>query len=218
MTSCYIAYPRLLYNEGVNNMLINTPPAAHQAYLAAPAVMRTRASKLVHAQIDSFLTPGDVWAAITSSSSLSPTPSVVAATSILSIGAGVRGWSRRKLGVPRPELAHHVLIELGVVEPVVPLQGLGEEAVQFVPAVTRLVVGCSAEEGFKVGHKVLGEPRYGWKIRARSGGIDGIICAGPLMIGHLWVVHRQGLPSEGAGEDVEKKLVEDGSILLVLYK
>ena len=25
MTSCYIAYPRLLYNEGVNNMLINTP-------------------------------------------------------------------------------------------------------------------------------------------------------------------------------------------------
>ena len=25
MPSCYIAYPRLLYNEGVNNMLINTP-------------------------------------------------------------------------------------------------------------------------------------------------------------------------------------------------
>ena len=166
--------------------------------------MLTRASKLVHAQIDSLLIPGQVWAAITSSRSISPIPSVPA-ISILSIGAGVRGWSRRKLGVPRPELAHHVLIELAVVEPVVPLQGLGEEAVQFVPAVTRLVVGCSAEEGFKVGHKVLGEPRYGWKIRARSGGIDGRICAGPLMIDRLWVVRRQGLPTEGAGEDVEKK-------------
>ena len=94
---------------------------------------------------DRFLTPGQLREAINTSRSRRPTP-LIGATSRLIICVRISGWSRRKLGVPRPELAHHILIELGVVEFVEPLERLAVEAVQFVPAVIRLVVGCSAKD------------------------------------------------------------------------
>ena len=63
------------------------------------------------------------------------------------------GLFRRKLGVPRPELAaaRDVLVELHVVVLVELPQGLLEEVLNLVPGVRRLAEGRCSHQGLKVG-------------------------------------------------------------------
>ena len=72
-------------------------------------------------------------------------------------GGDPRGW--RKPGEPGPELARHVLVEAQVVLLVELTQSLGEARIQLHPRVRRPEVGRGADQGFNVGHKVLGEVR-----------------------------------------------------------
>ena len=63
------------------------------------------------------------------------------------VGAASRGGlGRRKFGVPRPELAHDVLVEPQVVVLVELLQGLGEALLKLVPGVFCLVVPTKASK------------------------------------------------------------------------
>ena len=70
-------------------------------------------------------------------------------------GRGVR----RKQGEPGPELARHVLEKALVLLLVKVLERLGEARIHLHPRVRRPEVGRGADQGFNVGHKVLGEVR-----------------------------------------------------------
>ena len=74
------------------------------------------------------------------------------------VGAADDPRGQRELGIPGPELEQHVLVDAQIIHLVEVIRSLGEERIQLVPRVRRLrlVVGRGANQGFNVGHKVLG--------------------------------------------------------------
>ncbi len=67
----------------------------------------------------------------------------MASTTLEVVSAASDGvaWGWKKLGVPGPELARHVLVETRVLLLVKPLERLGVARVQLVPHVSCLEVG-----------------------------------------------------------------------------
>ena len=103
----------------------------------------------------------------------SPPPAARAPFGVVVVGGGgdPRGW--RKPGEPGPELARHVLVEAQVVLLVELTQSLGEARIQLHPRVRRPEVGRGADQGFNVGHKVLGEVRGLGKLDVMLGRRNG---------------------------------------------
>jgi len=90
---------------------------------------------------------------------------------VVDCGGDPLGW--RKPGEPGPELARHVLVEAQVVLLVELTQSLGEARIQLHPRVRRPEVGRGADQGFNVGHKVLGEVRGLGKLDVMLGRRNG---------------------------------------------
>ena len=90
---------------------------------------------------------------------------------VVDCGGDPLGW--RKPGEPGPELARHALVEAQVVLLVELTESLGEASIQLHPRIHRPEVGRGADQGFNVGHKVLGEVRGLGKLDVMLGRRNG---------------------------------------------
>ena len=148
----------LLNNKCISVIYYVKQPLSDRRALCQPAcVTPLPLGTLVHAQQNSFLTRQGYgligFIRIPLPVPIRPTlPVIVGAASAESSD----GLFRRKLDVPRPELARDVLVEQHVVVLVELPQGLLKAVLKLAPGLRRLAEGRGSHQGLKVDYKGLG--------------------------------------------------------------